>query len=233
LHARLQEENVVTDMPDNDATLLVSEMFVSIQGESTWAGCPCAFVRLTGCPLRCTYCDTTYAFTGGERVGIPDIVDWVQATGCRLVEVTGGEPLAQRRCIDLLRALVDRDYHVLLETSGALSIAEVPQDVHRIVDFKCPSSGEGHRICWENVELLTVRDEVKFVIGDRTDYEWARDTSTRHQLAVRCRAVLFSPVTGHLHPRTLAEWLLADRFFDVRLQLQLHKYIWPPDARGV
>lgn len=220
-------------MDEQRPTLLVSEIFLSIQGESSWAGCPCTFVRLTGCPLRCSYCDTEYAFTGGERLPLSEILVRVDKFGCPLVEVTGGEPLAQPHCHELLQALVSRGYRVLLETSGTFSIESIPRTVHKIVDLKCPSSGEMERNLWANIELLTPHDEIKFVIGTREDYEWAKTVFAQHNLSKRCRAVLFSPVFGKLPATELSRWILEDKLFDVRLQLQLHKYIWPPDARGV
>ncbi|RMH24289.1 MAG: radical SAM protein [Candidatus Hydrogenedentota bacterium] len=216
-----------------EPTLVISELYLSIQGESTWAGLPCTFIRLTGCPLRCSYCDTEYAFFGGQRMVLSRILSQVHELGCPLVEVTGGEPLAQRECITLLHALLEQGYTVLLETSGAYSLREVPTEVHRIVDLKCPSSGEMHRNCWENISLLTLRDEVKFVVGTREDYEWAQDQIHQHRLFDRCGAVLFSPVWGQLAPRELASWLLADHLFAARLQIQLHKVIWPTESRGV
>lgn len=223
----------MTEMGDRDDTILVHEIYLSIQGESTWAGCPCVFIRLTGCPLRCTYCDTEYAFTGGTLMTIQAVLEKIRPWACPLVEVTGGEPLAQKRCPQLLRALLDEGYMVLLETSGALPLDGVPYDVRKIVDFKCPSSGEIDRNCWRNVELLAPHDEVKFVIGTREDYDWAREMVAAHDLVRRCRAVLFSTVFGSLSPATLAAWMLEDRLYHVRLQLQLHKYIWPPEMRGV
>ncbi len=214
-------------------TLVISEIYLSIQGESTWAGCPCVFVRLTGCPLRCTYCDTEYAFSGGKRLSLSSILAEIESFGCRLVEITGGEPLAQPNCVELMHQLVSRSYVVLLETSGAYSLADVPREVRKIMDFKCPSSGELERNLWENVEFLTPHDEVKFVIGDREDFDWAKEVCQRFSLEKRVRAVLFGPVFGKLNPADLARWILEERLFGVRLQLQLHKYIWPPDTRGV
>jgi len=209
----------------------VTEIFYSIQGESTWAGQPCVFVRLTGCPLRCSWCDTDYAFSGGSEQPIDAIVDRVRAFTCRLVEVTGGEPLAQPDCKRLLARLCDEHLTVLLETSGALDTAGVDPRVRIILDVKCPSSGMTDRMHWPNVERLRASDEAKFVITDRTDYEWAKDTVARLEIDRRC-TVLFSPVFEALDPRQLAEWVLADRL-SVRYQLQLHKLIWPPDMRGV
>jgi 7-carboxy-7-deazaguanine synthase len=211
--------------------LRVTEIFHSIQGESTFAGRPCVFVRLTGCPLRCTWCDTAYAFYGGTEQSIDDIVANIRKFDCRVVEVTGGEPLAQSNAVSLLTRLCDEGYTVLLETSGAADTSTVDPRVHIILDVKCPGSGMMDQMHWPNVERLRPHDEVKFVIQDRVDYEWAKDIATRHQLADRC-AVLFSPVFGTLDPRQLAEWVLADRL-PIRFQLQMHKHIWAPDMRGV
>ncbi|MCX7019861.1 MAG: radical SAM protein [Candidatus Sumerlaeota bacterium] len=214
-------------------TLLVSEIFLSIQGESSHAGRLCVFIRLAGCPLRCDYCDTTHARDGGEEMTIADILGRTATFGCPLVEVTGGEPLAQKGCAALLAALLNAGCEVMLETSGAFSITSVPRQVRKIMDFKCPSSGEMNRNLLENAELLTSHDEVKFVIGARGDYEWARDLARRFGLATRCRAVLFSPVFGKLEPATLAEWMMEDRIHDARMQIQTHKYIWHPERKKV
>lgn len=211
--------------------LRVTEIFHSIQGESSYAGRPCVFVRLTGCPLRCTWCDTDYAFYGGTERSVDDIVAKVREFDCRLVEVTGGEPLAQAGALPLLARLCDEGYTVLLETSGAVEAAGVDPRVHIILDVKCPGSGMADRMHWPNVERLRPQDEAKFVIKDRRDYEWARGVVARYRLTDRC-PVLFSPVFGTLDPRQLAEWVLADRL-PVCLQLQIHKYIWAPDLRGV
>ena len=211
--------------------LRVTEVFHSIQGESTWAGYPCTFIRLTGCPLRCTWCDTEYAFYGGSDVSLEAIVDRVRSYSCPLVEVTGGEPLAQSECLPLLARLCDEGLTVLLETSGALETAGVDPRAHIILDVKCPGSGMSDRMHWPNVERLRPHDEAKFVINDRADYEWAKERVERFQIDRRC-SVLFSPVFGTMDPRQLAEWVLADRL-PVRYQLQLHKLIWSPDMRGV
>ncbi len=213
-------------------TLTVNEVYLSVQGESTWAGLPCAFVRLTFCDLRCTYCDTAYAFYKGEKLALATILDRVDAFGVRLVEITGGEPLLQKNVLPLMAAFCDRGYQVLLETSGAHDIALVDERVHRIIDLKTPGSGESHRNRWENLPCLTHRDEVKIVIGSREDYLWAKRAVEEHRLAERCRCVLFSPVFGRIEPRQIVEWLLADRL-PVRFQLQLHKFIWAPDTAGV
>ena len=209
----------------------VTEIFHSVQGESTFAGLPCVFVRLTGCPLRCTWCDTDYAFFGGTDRSIDDILDTVRSYGCQLVEVTGGEPLAQPDSSTLLSRLCHEGFTVLLETSGAVDTIIVDPSVRIVLDVKCPGSGMTERIHWPNVERLRPQDEAKFVMQDRRDYEWAKSILDRYQLTDRC-AVLFSPVFGVLDPRQLAEWLLADRL-PIRLQLQLHKHIWAPDMRGV
>ena len=214
------------------ARLQVTEIFYSIQGESTWAGSPCSFVRLTGCPLRCRWCDTAYAFQGGESLGVEEVVARVAELACPLVEVTGGEPLLQEDVYPLLSALRDRGLTVLLETGGHIGVERVPDGVVKIIDVKCPGSGESARSHWPNLDLLGPADEVKFVIGDRADYEFAREVVDRHQLAGRCAAVLFSPVHDVLAPPELASWILADRL-PVRLQLQVHKYIWGAHARGV
>lgn len=209
----------------------VTEIFHSIQGESSFAGQPCVFIRLTGCPLRCTWCDTAYAFFGGHELSIEQILATVDSYDCRLVEVTGGEPLAQPEVFSLIRKLGDRGHEVLIETSGAIDTAQVDTRAHIILDVKCPGSGMSDRMHWPNVTRLTMKDEAKFVLLDRSDYEWACDILARYELAKRC-VVLMSPVFGSLDPRQLAEWVLADRL-PVRLQLQLHKLIWTPDMRGV
>lgn len=212
--------------------LTINEIFHSIQGESSFAGQPCVFVRLTACDLRCRWCDTPYAFYEGRKMTVEDAVAEVLTHGCPLVEITGGEPLLQPDVYPLMKRLLETCKTVLLETGGHHSIARVPAGVHRIVDLKCPGSGESARNDWSNLPLLTMRDEVKFVIADRTDYEWARAVVHREGLAARCAAVHFSPVHGELAPKALAGWVLADRL-PVRVQLQLHKYIWGADARGV
>jgi len=209
----------------------VTEIFHSIQGESSFAGHPCVFIRLTGCPLRCTWCDTEYAFFGGNEQSIEQILSKVDAYGCRLVEVTGGEPLAQSEAFTLITKLCDKVHDVLIETSGAIDTAPVDPRAHVILDVKCPGSGMSDRMHWPNLSRLTMKDEAKFVLADRSDYEWARDVLAQHEVASRC-TVLMSPVFGSLDPRQLAEWVLADRL-PVRMQLQLHKLIWTPDMRGV
>lgn len=209
----------------------ITEIFHSIQGESSYIGQPCVFVRLTGCPLRCTWCDTEYAFYGGQECSVDEVLERVGSFGCRLVEITGGEPLAQPEAFALVTKLCDVGYTVLIETSGAMDIAVVDQRAHVILDVKCPGSGMTDRMYWPNLGKLTMKDEAKFVLADRQDYDWAREIMSRYQLTERC-VVLFSPVFGRLEPRQLAEWVLADRL-PVRFQLQIHKFIWAPDMRGV
>ena len=211
--------------------LSVSEVFLSIQGEGSRAGLPCAFVRLAGCNLRCAWCDTPYAWEGGESLSVDDVLGKVASLGCPRVEVTGGEPLAQPGAAELLRRLCDAGCETLLETNGSRDIGVVDPRVARIVDFKCPSSGQAHANRWENVELLTDRDEVKLVLADRADYEFAHAMMVEHELRERC-GVILSPVHGRLDPADLAKWVLADGL-DVRLGLQLHKIIWPGRDRGV
>ena len=205
-------------------SLIINEVFHSLQGESTRVGLPTVFVRLTGCPLRCTWCDTEHAFSGGERQSIPEILAQVAAYKTRVVCVTGGEPLAQKACLPLLAALCDAGYDVSLETSGALDISGVDPRVSRIVDLKAPGSGEAERNRWENLPILAAQDELKFVLADRADYDWAKGVVTKYDLDKRC-PVLFSPVQGALSPADLAEWILADHL-PVRFQLQLHKVLW-------
>ena len=212
--------------------LTVNEIFHSIQGESTFAGEPCVFVRLTACDLRCRWCDTTYAFHEGRKMSIDEVVDQVDAYGCPLVEVTGGEPLLQADVYPLMRTLLESGKTVLVETGGHRSIADVPEGVIRIMDIKCPGSGESARNDWENLQRLTPGDQVKFVIASRADYEYAREIVQRERLSERCGTVLFSPVHGEQSPQDLAEWVLGDRLA-VRVQLQMHKYIWDPQTRGV
>jgi 7-carboxy-7-deazaguanine synthase len=204
--------------------LRITEIFLSLQGESLTAGCPTVFVRLTGCPLRCGYCDTGYAFTGGEWMDVGDILQQVAEHGVTHVTVTGGEPLAQKNCPVLLRALCDAGYVVSLETGGALDISQVDPRVVRVMDLKTPGSGEVGRNRYENLEELAGTDQVKFVICDREDYDWARQMLQQHDIASRC-TVLFSPVHGRQDATELADWILRDRL-PVRLQIQLHKYLW-------
>ncbi|MDH4065916.1 MAG: 7-carboxy-7-deazaguanine synthase QueE [Acidobacteriota bacterium] len=219
-------------MDSGRAVLTVNEIFHSIQGESTYAGQPCVFVRLTACDLRCRWCDTAYAFGEGRKMSVDDVIEAVEAYACPTVEITGGEPLLQADVYPLMQRLLDAGKTVLLETGGHRSIEAVPAGVIRVIDVKCPGSGESERTDWSNLRQLTPADQVKFVIADRADYEFAREVVEREGLAARCAAVLFSPVHGELSPRQLAEWMLADRL-PVRLQLQLHKFIWDPQTRGV
>ena len=212
--------------------LTINEIFYSIQGESTYAGRPCVFVRLTACDLRCSWCDTPYAFHEGSKRSLDDILAEVDRYACPLVEVTGGEPLLQEDVYPLMESLVGRGQTVLLETGGHRNTGRVPGAVVTILDLKCPGSGESEKNDWTNLERLRPHDEVKFVIRDRHDYEYARDVIARHALPSRVAAVHLSPVHGVLDARTLSEWALADRLA-VRIQLQLHKFIWDPATRGV
>lgn len=212
--------------------LTVNEIFHSIQGESTHAGRPCVFVRLTACDLRCSWCDTPYAFTEGRKMSVEDVVERVRGYNCDVVEITGGEPLLQKEVYPLMERLLDEGRTVMVETGGHLSADQVPAGVIRVIDVKCPASGEAGKMHWPNLEKLRSTDEIKFVIQDRADYDYARQVVEQHELVQRSGAVLFSPVHGTLDPRQLAEWILADRL-PVRLQLQAHKYIWDPGTRGV
>jgi 7-carboxy-7-deazaguanine synthase len=211
--------------------LRINEIFHSIQGESTRAGEPCVLVRLTGCNLRCVWCDTAYAFNEGRDMSVTEVLGRVASYGCRMVEVTGGEPLLQADSIPLMQALVDRGHEVLLETGGSLSIEHVPVGVRRIVDVKCPGSGESDKNRWDNVDHLRGDDELKFVLAGLEDYDWAVEQIRSRGLADRC-PVLLSPVHGMLDPGELARWILRDRL-TVRVQLQLHKLLWPGVSRGV
>lgn len=208
----------------------VTEIFHSIQGESSHAGRPCTFVRLTGCNLRCVWCDSEYTFTGGETMALDEVIGRVREYGCRLVEITGGEPLLQKEAFELIRRLCDDGYEVLIETSGSIDTTPVDERAKIILDMKCPGSGEVEKNLWGNLERLRENDEIKFVIADREDYQWARDVVREREL--ERWTVLFSPVYGELDLKTLAEWILDDGI-DVRLQTQLHKEIWGPDVRGV
>ena len=210
--------------------LKINEIYHSIQGESTYMGMPCVFIRLTYCNLRCTYCDTEYAFYDGKEMTIKEILSKIKSFNCKTVEVTGGEPLAQDGCIDLLNKLISEGYKVLLETSGSISIAKVPDDIIKIVDFKCPSSKMEDRNLWSIVDELSVNDQIKFVIGDRNDYEWSCKMIEKHNLNRWVN--LFSPVFDKIKPKTIVEWILEDGI-DVRFQLQMHKYIWNPEKQGV
>jgi 7-carboxy-7-deazaguanine synthase len=212
--------------------LTVNEIYLSVQGESTHVGRACVFVRLTACDLRCRWCDTPYAFTGGRKMSVEDILAAVALHQCGLVEITGGEPLLQSDVYALMQELLARGYEVLLETGGHQPTDRVPDHVAIILDVKCPASGEAEKMHWTNLERLKPIDEVKFVIQDRADFDYACDVVRRYALAAKVRAVLFSPVHGRMAPDELARWLLAERV-PARLQLQAHKYIWTPDTRGV
>ncbi len=211
--------------------LLINEIFHSIQGESSYMGMPCVFVRLTGCNLRCTWCDTEYSFYEGKEMSLNSIMSEVEKYNCKLVEITGGEPLAQEHVNELMTMLCDAGFEVLIETSGSINIGRVDSRVRRIVDFKCPGSGMVKHNLWENVEFLKPTDEVKFVVGDREDFDWSVDVINRYGLLQRC-PVLMSPVFGDVQPIDLAGWILDSRL-PVRFQLQMHKYIWEPETRGV
>ncbi|MEA2207145.1 MAG: 7-carboxy-7-deazaguanine synthase [Blastocatellia bacterium] len=213
--------------------LRVTEIFRSIQGESTHAGRPCTFVRLTGCPMRCTWCDSEYTFTGGDHFSLDQIVDQVRAFDCPLVEVTGGEPLAQREAFPLIKTLCDENFEVLIETGGYVSTEEVDERAAIILDIKCPASGEADRNHWPNLDRLRAdRDEVKFVVANKEDWDFARRVIAEHHLEEKARAVLISPAWGLIDLKELAD-LVAASGLKVRMQLQLHKYIWGPDVQGV
>jgi 7-carboxy-7-deazaguanine synthase len=216
----------------SEETLVVHEIYSSIQGESTFAGLPCTFVRLTGCNLRCTWCDTEHAFYGGERLAMDDVLAKALAFDTPLVELTGGEPLLQKGAIPLMHALCEAGRTVLVETSGERDISHVDPRVHRIVDLKAPGSGESEKNRWGNIPFLTKRDEVKIVLASRADYEWARDIIRKHKLDGRVNAVLLSCVFGSVAAKDVVAWMLEDKL-PARFQLQMHKYIWPADQRGV
>jgi 7-carboxy-7-deazaguanine synthase len=211
------------------SSLRITEIFHSLQGESNTVGLPTVFIRLTGCPLRCVYCDTAYAFTGGEKIGIDAIIAQAEQYGTPYMTVTGGEPLAQPGCLELMTKLLDKGYVVSLETSGALDVSKVDQRVVKVMDLKTPSSGELSRNCYQNIEYLTAKDQVKFVIGNDSDYDWSKSILTEYDLPNLCE-ILFSPVMGQQNPTELAEKILKDRL-PVRFQLQLHKILWD-DAQG-
>lgn len=213
-------------------TLVIHEIYASIQGESTFAGLPCGFVRTTGCNLRCVWCDTPQAFYGGTRMLRRDVLARALALGTPLVEITGGEPLLQPGVLPLMTELCDAGRTVLLETGGEADVSGVDPRVHKIMDLKCPASGEAHRNRWSNLEHIGPLDEIKFVLADRDDYEWMREAIRRRCLVERTRALLASTVFGRLAARDLAAWVLEDAL-PVRVQLQLHKYIWGPDVGGV
>lgn len=218
-------------MEDDPNILVINEIYSSIQGESSYAGLPCVFVRLTGCNLRCTYCDTEYAFYEGQRRSVDEVAAEVLGFDIPLIEITGGEPLLQKSCATLAKRLLQEGRKVLVETSGAFPIDLLPEGAIRIMDLKCPSSGECDKNDWDNIGRLKPYDEVKFVIGDRADYEWARDVIRKHDLPTRC-TVLLSTVFGKIEPVQVTEWMLADNLA-ARFQLQMHKYIWDPKKRGV
>lgn len=220
-------------IPSNPQTtvLQVKEIFFSIQGESTFSGKPCVFVRLAGCPLRCTWCDTEYAFYGGTEMHLEEVLAQVRSYGCPLVEVTGGEPLHQQAAFPFIEALCQEKLEVLIETSGAIDISAVDSRARIILDIKCPGSKMEDRMYWENLHHIKEKDEIKFVINDRQDYDWAVEVVKRYRLTEQC-PVLFSPVFEGLELRTMAEWILKDRL-PIRFQVQLHKFIWNPEARGV
>ena len=213
--------------------LRVTEIFRSIQGESTHAGRPCTFVRLTGCPMRCVWCDSEYTFTGGKHISVDDVLKQVRAFGGGLVEVTGGEPLAQKETLTLINRLCDEGYEVLIETGGYFSMDAVDERARIILDVKCPASGEEARNHWPNLDRLSAdRDEVKFVIANRTDWDYAQDIIKRYELGTRARAVLISPAWGEIDLKDLADWVATSNL-NLRMQLQMHKYIWGPEAHGV
>lgn len=211
--------------------LKINEIYKSVQGESSKAGLPCTFIRLTYCNLRCSYCDSEYAFYDGKEMEIGEILSEVKKLDCNLVEVTGGEPLFQKECIELMKGLCDEGYEVMLETGGSLPIKEVDKRVMIILDLKCPSSGMMKKNLYENVYHLKPSDELKFVIGNREDYDWAKEVVAKYNITEKC-SVLFSTVFGTLNPATMVEWILQDKL-NVRFQLQMHKYIWDPKTKGV
>lgn len=209
----------------------INEIFFSIQGESSKAGLPCVFVRLTYCNLRCSYCDTEYAFYEGSDMTIESIIEKVKESGCNLVEITGGEPLVQKESLELMTRLCDEGFEVMLETGGSLPVKDIDKRVKIILDLKCPSSKMMKKNCFENIEFIKPIDEVKFVIGTREDYDWAKDIITEYKLTDRCE-ILFSVIFGELEPVTLVNWILEDKL-KIRYQLQMHKFIWHPEKKGV
>jgi 7-carboxy-7-deazaguanine synthase len=211
--------------------LKINEIFYSVQGESSKVGLPCVFIRLTYCNLRCTYCDTEYAFYEGKDYSLDKILTKVKKYNCNLIEVTGGEPLFQKESLDLLKMLCDHNYEVMLETGGSISTENVDKRVKIILDFKCPSSKMENKNFYKNVNFLKPNDEIKFVIGDKEDYEWSKKIIYKYDLSSKCE-ILFSPVFGKIEYKELSEWILKDQL-NVRLQIQLHKHIWEPDQRGV
>ena len=218
--------------PESLAQMQITEIFKSIQGESTYAGLPCVFVRLTGCNLRCHWCDTAYAFSGGQKMSPEEVLGRVSELGGKLVEFTGGEPLLQKEVVPLAAQLIAAGRRVLIETSGERFVGELPAAVVKIVDVKCPASGESEKFCLDNLRVLEPKDQVKFVVQDESDYRYALEFMERHRLRQIVEEVIFSQVFGQLHPRTLTEWILRDGL-EVRLGLQLHKFIWDPATRGV
>jgi 7-carboxy-7-deazaguanine synthase len=212
--------------------MVITEIFKSIQGESTYAGLPCLFVRLTGCNLRCHWCDTAYAFSGGQKMTVAEVLTRLQQLGGNLVELTGGEPLLQQEIYPLTDQLLAQGFRVLIETSGERSVAQLPRQVVKVLDVKCPGSGEEGKFCFGNLGLLERKDQIKFVIMNENDYGYARDFLARHDLHRHVDEVIFSPVFDQLSPRSLAEWILRDDL-QVRLGLQIHKFIWGPETRGV
>ena len=211
--------------------LKINEIYFSVQGESSYSGLPCIFIRLTYCNLRCTYCDSEYSFYDGKKMKIDEILKEIKKYSCNLVEVTGGEPLLQKNCINLLNELIKNNYDVLLETSGSLSISDVPDKVINIIDFKCPSSKMDSKNMWDNINYLKKNDEIKFVIGDRIDYEWTKKKIEEYKLNQICD-ILISPVYGEIEPKEIVKWILEDNL-KVRFQIQMHKEIWPADKKGV
>ena len=211
--------------------LKINEIYFSVQGESSYSGLPCIFIRLTYCNLRCTYCDSEYSFYDGKKMKIDEILKEIKKYSCNLVEVTGGEPLLQKNCINLLNELIKNNYDVLLETSGSLSISDVPDKVINIIDFKCPSSKMDSKNMWDNINYLKKNDEIKFVIGDRIDYEWTKKKIEEYKLNQICN-ILISPVYGEIEPKEIVKWILEDNL-KVRFQIQMHKEIWPADKKGV
>ncbi len=212
--------------------MVITEIFKSIQGESSFVGLPCVFVRLTGCNLRCHWCDTAYAFYGGKKMTPEEVQRRVRELGGKLVELTGGEPLLQKEVEPLAKLMIEEGYQVLIETSGERFVGNLPREVVKILDVKCPGSGEGGKFCFDNLAVLERKDEIKFVIVDECDYRFALDFIAQHRLGDLVNEIIFSPVFGQLHPRKLAEWILRDSL-RVRMGMQIHKFIWEPDARGV
>ena len=215
----------------NNNILKINEIFKSIQGESTYTGLPCIFIRLTYCNLRCTYCDTEYAFHDGQDMSIKEILEYIEPMGIKLVEITGGEPMLQKNVISLMKELLQNNYKVMLETSGAISLKDVPKEVNKIVDFKCPSSEMSDKNLWSILDELNLRDEIKFVIGDLNDYKWVKSKISKYDLDSKW-TILLSPVFGKITLEEMANWILQDNL-KVRLQLQMHKYIWDPEKQGV